>query len=636
MNQRQQDEKSPVAAGQWQLIEKDRLIPREDNPRKINEKAKSFLELVESVRSAGIVTPLLGRPHPQLPGKIELLAGHRRNRAGLVAGLDHFPVVVREMDDRTALEVLVFENLDRENLTPLEEARGVDLLLRSNHEAAEIASRMGKTVQWVARRAQLLQLTAVWKKWADEREVSAAHLELVARLPKATQDELFEDLTEEGYNDLWMGAGTLKELRERIAEYLMELKGAPWAQDDALLVPKAGACSVCPKRSGCQPTLFGDPEDGGDRCLDAGCWDQKMKAHLERRKAELKKEHKGLVLVRGERGFYEPGTLGTYEYKECKQTSAGAKPALVVCGEGAGTLIWITTDRDAPKEKVKPKKEGAAAKQAQASLDPEESAKLLKEKQEAHELRRWAWVCKRLQEMIDEAEMPGQPAYQTAAGLCELVARFGTESVGYLGGPVTRWDDLDDPGGMDARAQVWEQLQPRLRATLMVFSNSQIGPQHHAAMKGAAWLMGTTVEGLKADADAEIQDPKSWEQLRKLSEAPPPPPPAKKKAASAPKKAGRGKAAGQEGEKGSTGEEKPSPVPKPAKKAGKHFDQKPAAGVKPAYDAPVEELAAWVKQMPGRLSVAIIQRELKIGYTRAQEVVEALKTLKTKEGSEKA
>jgi ParB/RepB/Spo0J family partition protein len=523
---------APALTGQWQVVKTEKLHPREDNPRHINVKSKPFRELVESIRAAGIVTPLLGRPHPQRPGCVELLAGHRRRLAGEAAGLDEYPVVVREMDDRTALEVLVFENLDRENLTPLEEARGVDLLLRSNHEAGEIAARMGKTVQWVARRAQLLQLTSQWKKWAEEREVSAAHLELVARLPKAAQDDLFETLTQDGDGEtdtLWMGAGTLATLRERIAEHLMELKGAPWDIENAVLLPKAGACSACPKRSGCQPTLFGDPEDGGDRCLDKSCWKEKRKAHIERRKAELQKEHRGLVLIRGKGADWDEGkgALSDWQFSECKATAAGAKPALIVCGKGEGSLTWVTTERSGGTRESgsEKKKDSAATKQAAASLDPKASAKLLAEKQEAHELRRWAWVCRRLQEMIDEAELPLEPSMQTAAGLCEMVALFGTDNTSYLTARAKPWEALqrvETAGGMETRQEVWRGVRPKLKQTLEVFTVSSISKEHHAAIKGAAWLMGTTVEALKADADAEIPEPKSWEQLRKLSEAPAP------------------------------------------------------------------------------------------------------------------
>lgn len=526
----------PTPSGQWTVVAKGKLIPREDNPRHVNTKSKSFVELVASVRAAGIVTPLLGRPHPQMPGCVELLAGHRRRLAGEAAGLEEYPVVVREMDDRTALEVLVFENLDRENLTPLEEARGVDLLLRSQHEPAEIAGRMGKTVQWVARRRQLLELTGQWKKWAEEKEVSAAHLELVARLPKTVQDGLFERLTEhfDGETDtLWMGAGTLSNLRDIIAEELMELKGAPWDKENAVLVPKAGACSACPKRSGCQPTLFGDPEDAGDRCLDKTCWTEKKRAHMAARKAALKKEYPDIVMVIGKDADWKDedapanrGALKSYQFKECKKGAEGAKPALIVCGKGEGSLTWVQTEQSGgTREKVaEKKKDTAAAKQAAASLDPQESAKLLAEKQEAHELRRWAWVCRRLQDMIDEAELPLEPTMQSAGALCEMVMLFGTESTGYLTARAKPWEALQKvtaAGGLETRQVVWSLLRPKLKQTLEVFTVSSISKEHHAAIKGAAWLMGTTVAALKADADAEIPEPKSWEQLRKLSEAPP-------------------------------------------------------------------------------------------------------------------
>jgi len=526
-----------VGQEQYRRVPVEQIVPRPDNPRRINKKAKSFEDLVASVKAAGIVTPLLGRPHPTMTGCVELLAGHRRREAGKEAGLADFPMVIRAMDDRTALEVLVFENLDRDNLTPLEEARGVDLLLKSAHPAAEIASRMGKSVAWVARRAQLLQLTAQWKQWAEEWNISAAHLELVARLDRSLQEELFDKLTEDEYQtqECFFEPGSLSKLRAQINDELRELKHAPWALDNAVLCPKAGACAVCPKRSGCHPDLFSDPEDAGDRCLDPECWKNKMATFKKQREAELRKLHPNLKMIEGKDADWRDrdqlrGKLqNSWDFTECKKGADGAVPALIACGKGEGSLTWVKLKdgrgQGTRETAAKPAKESAATKQAAASLDPKESAKLLEEKQAAHELRRWAWVCRRLQEMIDEAELPVEPSMQTAAGLCEIVARFGTDNTCYLTERSAPWDRLqraEAAGAIETRQTVWGFVRPKHKQTLEVFTVQSIGKEHHAAIKGAAWLMGTTAESLKEQADAEIPEPKSWEQLRKLAEAPPP------------------------------------------------------------------------------------------------------------------
>lgn len=535
------------AVAEYRRVAWDAIICREDNPRRINRKGKAFEELVASVRAAGIVTPLLGRPSPTEGGCVELLAGHRRYAAGQEAGLTEYPMVIRAMDDRTALEVLVFENLDRENLTPLEEARGVDLLLKSAHEPVEIASRMGKTVQWVARRAQLLQLTAKWKQWAEEWNISAAHLELVARLERSVQEDLFDVLTEDEYQtqECFFEPGSLSKLRARINDELRELKYAPWALENAVLCPKAGACSVCPKRSGCQPDLFSDPEDAGDRCLDPECWKNKMATFKKQREAELRKLHPNLKMIEGkdadwrDRDQLRGKLLNSWDFTECKKGADGAVPALIACGKGEGSLTWVKLKdgrgQGTRETAAKPAKELAAAKQAAASLDPAESAKLLAEKQAAHELRRWAWVADRLQKAIDDSELPAADEFRTAEGLLTLVRVFSTEATDstmmWVSERERTWNRLNLPYGVETREAVWQMLKPRIRTTLEVYKVADIGPGTHAAIKGVAMLLGMDVDVLKQEADEAIPEPKSWEQLKKLAEAPAPKkePPAKKK-----------------------------------------------------------------------------------------------------------
>lgn len=531
-NVQQRTEGTLAPPGNWQLAGKDSVIPRVDNPRRINEKTASFKDLIESIRCAGIITPLLGRPHPVKKGCIELLAGHRRRLAGLAAGLTEFPIVVREMDDKTAVEVLVFENLDRENLSPMEEARGVDLLLKSNHAPADIAARMGKAPQWVARRASLLTLTAQWQGFAEDHGITAAHLELIARCSKATQDELLQLL----YHDhargrYFTGPSSLKDLRGYIANELMELKQAPWKLDNTVLVPKAGACETCPKRSGCHADLFDEGLDGkGDRCLDRQCWKAKHAAYRKLREAELRKEHKDLVLIKGQGYDYDEvqglKTLDSYQFTECKQSTAGAKPALIVSGKGQGSLTWIKmgSGGGGTRESAAKKKGSAAGKQAAASLDPKASAKLLKEKQEAHELRRWAGVCGHLQEMLEENELPVHPEMRSPAALCHLVRIFGADD-GHADGDEDNdggWDRLMNvqPGGIETLQVMWRMVRARLKSRLQVYTVSSLREEHHEAIKGCAWLLGVTVEELKAQADTEIPEPKSWNALKKLTEAP--------------------------------------------------------------------------------------------------------------------
>lgn len=177
------------------------IFPTPDNPRStIDQTAPAFLELVESIRANGILQPPLGRPHPTDPNIIDLRAGERRYRAAVAAGLSAIPILVRDMDDKTAMEITVLENLQRQDLSPLEEARGIRSLIESGHPIEHIAAELGKTAAWMTRRSKLLDLTADWRKFAEETHIPAAHLELIARYSPDVQARLFERTAENQRN----------------------------------------------------------------------------------------------------------------------------------------------------------------------------------------------------------------------------------------------------------------------------------------------------------------------------------------------------------------------------------------------------------------------------------------------------
>lgn len=504
------------------------VIPTPDNPRrKIDEKCPKFLELVASVRSHGIIQALVGRPHPAQAGKIDLRAGHRRLRAAQVAGLKEVPITVRAMDDRTAMEITVIENMDREDLTPLEEARGVKLLKETGHNLDEIAASMGKSRGWIARRAALCSLSKKWQEFAEEHNVSAAHLELVARYDAPTQARLWDDLIKHGqwhWERYFTKPQSLEELKRYLAERNKELRLAQWKLDDALLLPEAGACAACPKRSGCQADLFEDEiQKGGDRCLDAGCWAKKAAAFVKRKEAELREKFPALVKVasRGAREETGKDVIGAYDYDTVAKSATGAVPALVVNGDSAGRQIWVKVSGGT---RVAKQVQTAALKQAAASTDPKASAALLKERREMLEKRRWALVCRKLQERLDESELPPHTDYCTPEGLVCLAAAFGQEGAAYdpngyrdAKGP---WERMVKWRGREAMQKLWQVVRKCVINTLNVFTVGDLGKDHHKAIEGACLLLCVEVKQVKAEADEAIPVPKSFEQLERLAEAP--------------------------------------------------------------------------------------------------------------------
>lgn len=156
------------------------------NPRQhFNEAA--LVELTESILQSGIITPLIVRPLAQ--GEYEIAAGHRRYRAAKRAGLTTVPCTVREMDDQTFMEVLTIENLQREDVHPLDEAKGYEALMAAPYkmDVHKIAERVGRSVKYIYDRVKLLALTPAAQEFFWDGRIEAGHAILLARLTPSQQ-----------------------------------------------------------------------------------------------------------------------------------------------------------------------------------------------------------------------------------------------------------------------------------------------------------------------------------------------------------------------------------------------------------------------------------------------------------------
>ncbi len=170
------------------LLEK--VQPSKTNPRRHVDPARQQ-ELTASVVKHGVMTPILVRP---VNAHFEIVAGERRFRAAKAAGLKEIPAVIRELSDADALELQMVENLQRDDLHPLEEAEGYRQLLqvkfgpgRQAYDAAKIAERVGRSVKYVYDRIKLLQLIEPIHKVFLEGRITAGHAILLARLSPQDQ-----------------------------------------------------------------------------------------------------------------------------------------------------------------------------------------------------------------------------------------------------------------------------------------------------------------------------------------------------------------------------------------------------------------------------------------------------------------
>ena len=159
------------------------IEPNKSQPRKSSDE-KALSELADSIAEHGIIQPLLVRPMAE--GGYQIVAGERRWRASRLAGLTEVPVVIKDLTDRETMEIALIENLQREDLNPIEEAEGIELLIKEYGLTQEIAAeRVGKSRSAVTNSLRLLNLPPSVRELARDNKISAGH----ARALLAFSDE---------------------------------------------------------------------------------------------------------------------------------------------------------------------------------------------------------------------------------------------------------------------------------------------------------------------------------------------------------------------------------------------------------------------------------------------------------------
>jgi ParB family transcriptional regulator, chromosome partitioning protein len=315
------------------------------NPRR-RYHAKRLDELAQSFQAQGVLEPLLVRALE--PERYEIVAGSRRYRAAKLAGLETVPVKVVEMTAQQALEAQCVENLQREDVHPLEEAQAFANLIAQGHDVATIAARIGKTPTFVTQRLRLTELVPSIAEAFLEGKIPLAHATLIARLPEAQQPEAFTA----AFRSVYLTGGQtsllvpVKELAGWIEEnLLLDLDKVPFDKTDATLLPDAGNCDQCSKRTGFNALLF--PDATADRCTDRACFQAKIDCHIARQK-----EHKPeLIMISTAWGPKSEGILGRNEYTvvtataKGKRKTAGSNPAQQRCPYVTDALVTEGTDR---------------------------------------------------------------------------------------------------------------------------------------------------------------------------------------------------------------------------------------------------------------------------------------------------
>jgi len=170
-----------ASRGGYHMIPTDSIVPNRQQPRAVFDEAK-LRELADSIREQGVLQPLTVSPQPN--GRYELIAGERRLRASRMAGLETVPAVIRQVDDEAMLALSIIENIQREDLNPIEEACAYkELMEQYGLTQEEVAHRVGKSRVAVANSVRLLGLPQVIQEDVAGGRYSAGHARALLAVP---------------------------------------------------------------------------------------------------------------------------------------------------------------------------------------------------------------------------------------------------------------------------------------------------------------------------------------------------------------------------------------------------------------------------------------------------------------------
>lgn len=254
------------------------------NPRRIDQddpdEQTALEELRASIHEHGVLEPCIGRLLPDDTGRVELFVGQRRLIASRRDGREKIPVDVRDLSDAQGVKLALTEQIQRKGLKPLQEAESMQLLkTQSGLSDDEIGASIGKPPSYVRRRLALLNLAPKVARALELGTLGVEHALLLADVPSSkAQEELLERTLDVPDEVDSISPSALRNVIFR--DYVLALDSAPFDTTDPALVPKAGACTTCPKNTGVQPDLLAGAPGARPLCTDRDCWGGKVNQHL--------------------------------------------------------------------------------------------------------------------------------------------------------------------------------------------------------------------------------------------------------------------------------------------------------------------------------------------------------------------
>lgn len=428
---------TPGAGASMRMVEIALIAESPHNPRKTFDPAK-LQELADSIAATGVHQPILLRPLPAhrvadtfanraknapLPA-FELVAGARRLRACKLAKVLEVPAMIRELTDNQALEVAIIENLQREDVSELEEAEGYEALMQQSQLTADaVGAKIGKSRSYVYARLKLLDLCQEARRSLREGGIDASKALLLARIPDhALQIKALERIEADDHH-----TPSYREASQAIQrEFMLRLENAKFDRENPHLVAMAGPCSQCPKRTGHAPELFADV-NSADLCTDPPCYRAKEEAHSTNLKRDAQargqtiidgREAKALMpndwtnrvegYLRLDNAADSPTDKPLRALIGKAMEQQGVQPTLIANPHKDGELIAVLLPAQV-NELLKAQGHADAAEkmETEAAQDAKGAAKAAKAKAELEYEKAWRWelletTWKRVQDSFDD------------------------------------------------------------------------------------------------------------------------------------------------------------------------------------------------------------------------------------------
>ncbi|KZT13726.1 hypothetical protein A1D30_21685 [Acidovorax sp. GW101-3H11] len=395
------------------------LVRSKTNRQIIEDEA--LLNMAATMKVYGVLQPLLVRrlPAERLQDTFideatrhathEIIAGERRFMAAGIAGLRRVPVLIIAADNTTAVVLQLIENLHREDLNPLDEARGIQQLVDDFSMTREaVADALKKSRSHVFESLRLLNICpeaiAALKAGTLNRSVAL----LVAQRPTpALQVEFTRKVLTGGPDGGPLSYRSAKDLAQR--NYMTDLTQAPFALDNAQLLPKVGACTQCPKRTGANPELW--DKAGADVCTDTACFADKKEAHYDALKADAQAKGRQIITGREARELMptEGATPKGYILLD-KPKKGGTEPMREVLGQEVpqSKVVLIETPTGGVVEAV-PVRAAGEALQAKGAAGKASKKAPTRTKEELEDEYQQRWRSAAVRATIEGLRVDAEP-----------------------------------------------------------------------------------------------------------------------------------------------------------------------------------------------------------------------------------